>query len=178
MFRTFAITAAALTLGIVAAPAAAALPGGNGQLAFDTDRDGNNELYKSNADGSGATNLSTHLNFDETPVWSPDGTRIAFTSERDGNSEIYTASADGTGVTRITTNAVYDGYPAWSPDGTRIALTSLRDGNYEIYTMNPDGSGATRLTNSGGTDYQSSWSRTAPGSRSRASATATSRSTP
>ena len=128
------------------------------RIAFDSDRDGNWEVYVMNADGSGVTRLTGNDAVDGSPSWSPDGRRIAFDSKRDGNREIYVMNADGSSVTRLTHNPADDGYPSWSPDGRRIAFDSKRDGNREIYVMNADGSGVTRLTYNGANDLFPDWS--------------------
>src|SRR6266581_8295582 len=128
------------------------------QIAFESDRDGNAEIYLMNADGRGVVRLSNNPSYDAEPAWSPDGTKIAFESNRDGNFEIYTMNADGTGVVRLTNNPSDDGEPAWSPDGTKIAFASNRDGNSEIYTMNADGTNQIRLTNNAATDDWPAWS--------------------
>ncbi|TMI56052.1 hypothetical protein E6H18_08185, partial [Candidatus Bathyarchaeota archaeon] len=120
----------------------------NGKIAFVSDRDGNNEIYTMNPDGTGVTRLTFDTvvsHNDLSPAWSPDGTKIAFASDRDGNYEIYTMNADGSGPTRLTISVRSDLNPAWSPDGTKIAFSTNRDGNYDIYVMNVDGSGQTRL---------------------------------
>ena len=118
-----------------------------GRIAFDSDRDGNFEVYVMNTDGSGLTRLTSNPAGDGSPAWSPDGTRIAFVSDRDGNFEVYVMNADGSGLTRLTDDPASDDSPAWSPDGSRIAFHSDRDGNSEVYVMNADGTGLTRLTN-------------------------------
>ena len=126
------------------------------RIAFDSDRDGNSEVYVMNADGSGVTRLTYNDAFDVFPAWSPDGRRIAFDSDRDGNLEIYVMNADGTGVTRLTYNNAGDGFPDWSPDGRRIAFGTGRDGNPAIYVM--DASGVTRLTQNDALDVAPAWS--------------------
>src|SRR5256885_2251960 len=56
-----------------------------GKIAFTSNRDGNDEIYVMNADGTGVTRLTNDPASDSQPAWSPDGSRIAFTSTRDGN---------------------------------------------------------------------------------------------
>jgi len=64
-------------------------------IAFDSDRDGNWEIYVMGTDGSGETNLTNNPADEAASSWSPDGKMIAFQSNRDGNSEIYIMNADG-----------------------------------------------------------------------------------
>jgi Tol biopolymer transport system component/outer membrane protein OmpA-like peptidoglycan-associated protein len=116
------------------------------RIAFQSDRDGDPDVYVMNADGSDVRQLTNSPGFDGAPSWSPDGTRIAFASERTGNSDVFVMGADGSGQTPITQTPGFDSRPAWSPDGSRIAFESDRDGNIEMYAAAPDGSGPTRLT--------------------------------
>ena len=128
------------------------------KIAFTSNRDGNEEIYLMNAEGSGLTNLTNNAANDFSPAWSPYGKKIAFTSYRDGNEEIYVMNADGSGQINLTNNAADDLYPAWSPDGKKIAFTSYRGGNDEIYVMNADGSGQTNLTKNAAYDANPTWS--------------------
>ncbi len=133
----------------------------NGQIAFYSSRDGSDNIYVMNADGTGQTRLTTVVGQHAGPAWSPDGTQITFHGIRDGDShEIYTMNADGSEQTRLTDSAGHDVWPSWSPDGTEIAFISRRDGPTggqdlnEIYVMNADGTGETRITdNTSGEDY-------------------------
>jgi len=129
-----------------------------GRIAFESNRDGNAEIYVMNGDGSRQTRLTNNSGDDSAPAWSPDGSRIAFTSNRDGNADIYVMNADGSAQTRLTNNLGADWAPIWSPDGSRIAFESYRDGNWEIYVMNANGSGQTNLTNNPGADWTPAWS--------------------
>jgi len=136
----------------------AAFPGVNGKIAFDSNRDGNEEIYVINPDGTGETRLTNNPASQHHASWSPNGTKIAFNNHQDGNTEIYVMNADGTGQTNLTNNSAEDAGPGWSPDGTRIAFASNRDGNFEIYIMNADGTGQTRITNNPEGDGEPDWS--------------------
>ena len=78
-------------------------------------RDGNDEIYVMNADGTRQTRLTINPASDWFPAWSADGAKIAFSSFRDGYEQIYVMSADGSGLTRLTNNVGNDTSPAWSP---------------------------------------------------------------
>ena len=125
-----------------------------GRIAFVSDRDGNNEIYVMNADGSGVRRLTDNQANDLAPSWSPDGQRITFVSDR----EIYVMNANGSDVRRLTNDPAGDWGPDWSPDGQRITFVSDRDGNNEIYVMNADGSGVRRLTDDPADDLNPIWS--------------------
>ncbi len=126
----------------------------DGKIAFTSDRDGDEEIFVMNADGTGVTQLTDNDVDDRSPVWSPDGTQIALTGEGDGDEEIFVMNADGTGVTQLTDNDGRDWIPVWSPDVKQIAFVSDRDGDEEIFVMNADGSNVVSLGQQG---YPTSW---------------------
>ncbi len=128
-------------------------------IAFSSNRDGNDEIYVMNPDGSGQTRLTDDPESDLHPSFSGDQSFITFSSTRDGNAEIYVMNADdGSSVTRLTNNSASDTQPSFSRDGLRIAFRSNRDGNDEIYVMNADGSNQTRITNNNLSDSDPSFS--------------------
>jgi Tol biopolymer transport system component len=128
------------------------------QIAFRSQRDGNDEIYLMKADGTCQLNLTNDSGDDWSPAWSPDGKRIAFAHFFDGNpfTDIAVINIDGTGFQRLTEGG--GEYPDWSPDGTRIAFASARAGNYELYVMNADGANQIRLTDNPAYDMLPTWS--------------------
>lgn len=73
---------------------------------------------------------------DESPRWSPDGTRIAFKSNRGGNQyDIYVMNADGSHPVRVTDHPANDNDPAWMPDGQSLIFNSERDSRGDLYRV-------------------------------------------
>lgn len=132
---------------------AAAFPGANGKIYFDSPRgfSGNYEILSIDAGGSDRFNLTDNEAGDFSPAASSDGQRIAFTSNRDGNLEIYGMNASGAGQTRLTNDPAADTDPAFAPDGQRIVFVrSGSSGNGDIWAMDADGSDQVNLTDSPG----------------------------
>jgi TolB protein len=133
--------------GLSAATSAAfdVVAAGAGRIAFESDRDGNAEIYSMGADASGVVRLTGDPATDFEPAWSPDRQRLAFVSYRAGKPDIYTMNADGSGLAALTDSSFY---PAWSHDatrlagsrGTRVCRMGCGIGNPRILVMNSDGS--------------------------------------
>ncbi len=98
----------------------------NCKIVFVSNRDGNNEIYKCNLDGSNITRLTNNPAAEGQPTWSPDGARIAFIRSNTsyGAGDLFIMTADGSNVTQVTFNK-HVMYPAWSPDNIRIAFTEV-----------------------------------------------------
>ena len=116
-------------------PSPTLVGGGQGQIAFASDREDNiPNIWMVNVDGDGLVQLTGIVEGACQPTWSPDGMRMAFTApcrrnrESYAGSSLYTINVDGSGLTQLPINPG-DGYdPTWSPDGQRIAFVSLRIG--------------------------------------------------
>jgi hypothetical protein len=128
------------------------------KIAFQSDRDGDDEIFIMNSDGSNLVQLTDNSDGDSHPTWSPDGSKIAFRSNRDGDWEIFTMNSDGSDVVQLTDDSYSNAFPSWSPDGRQIAFSSDRDDDWEIFIMNSDGSNLVQLTDNSYTDDFPSWS--------------------
>ena len=153
-FGAVVVSVLAALLG--SAPATATFRGGNGRIAFQSNRDGDFQIFVMNADGSAQTKLTTQ-GANAYPAWSPDGSRIAFVSTRTGTTQIFVMNADGRGPIQVTNDGMTKVSPAWSPDGTKIAFSGFGGGNYDIWVTTLDGTSLTNVTNNPAEDIDPSW---------------------
>jgi Tol biopolymer transport system component len=140
------------------------------RIAFDSNRDGDREIYTMRPDGSRVQQLTFNGDRidDGFPAWSPDGRRIAFNSgftpgpHDVSHWEIYTMRADGRDQTRLTFQTA-DFQPRWSPDGRKLVFTSFREAtpplfeNSESYTMRADGSQQVNRSRHPEPDFDPDW---------------------
>ncbi|MEI6084799.1 MAG: DUF5050 domain-containing protein [Verrucomicrobiota bacterium] len=138
------------------------LPVTAGRIIFNTQRDGDYEVYAMNPDGSALVNLTHTNSFDVIPRVSYDGKTIVFMSDRDqpGYMDIWKMNSDGSGLVNLTQTNLY-GSSLWAAapnfDASKIVYMGPRTntgGGYNLYVMNGDGSGQTNLTaNTGDGDF-------------------------
>ena len=161
-----AALAAIVAMTGVAREAEAAFPGGNGKIAFESDRTtgkgvnnptGDVEIFAMDVKGTNLKNLTNNSVYDGAPDWSPSGAKIAFTSNRNSSDDIYSMNADGSGQTRLTRNATAESFAIWSPNGRKIAFQTLRQGDYELFTMRANGESQMPLTNNAFADLAPDW---------------------
>ena len=93
-------------------------------LAYDSDLNGNADIFVVAADGGTARQLTEDPADDMWPDWSPDGSQLAFHSFRTGHRAIFTMNADGSGVSAVTASPMHQRYAVW---GTNNSLAFLRD---------------------------------------------------
>ena len=124
------------------------------KIIFVSNKNGNEDIYSINLDGSELTQLTDYAGKDAYPAPSPDGKKIAYTSDIKGYWQIMTMNRDGTDKVQITDDPARSGYPTWSFDGRYIFYEVRKDGDWEIYRVNSDGSNRKRLTfNAGSYDW-------------------------
>jgi Tol biopolymer transport system component len=128
------------------------------ELAFSSDRAGNQDVWKMPVGGKQAVQLTANPVPDWNPAWSPDGRQLAFYSHRSGNRDIWVMPSAGGSATQLTRTSELEAGGAWSPDGRRIVFRSERTGDSEIWVMNQDGSDPRQLTHDPAGDYGATWS--------------------
>lgn len=103
-----------------------------GWIVFDSNRDGEFDIYKMKPDGSSVIRLTDHPFWDIYPDWSPDGTRIVFARHEPGRTRgqgsICIMEADGTNQHVVATEGTF---PQFMPDGRGIIFE--RDRRSVIY---------------------------------------------
>lgn len=128
------------------------------QIAFFSDRDGNNEIYVVDADGKNLRRLTFDPGDDKEPAWSPDGRRIVFASDRDGPLNLWMMNSDGSQQRRFTDYRLGKAaIPAWSPDGRWIAFTSSMRLGWRVSIIDSEGRQERVLANERG-DCRPAWS--------------------
>lgn len=91
------------------------------QLVFSSNRDGNEEIYAMNVDGSGQRRLAARAAYsDSSPAWSPDGSMVVFASRElsagaTAKSALWLMSAAGAGQRQLTASNFNDYAPSWQP---------------------------------------------------------------
>jgi Tol biopolymer transport system component len=115
--------------------------GPGSEIVFESNRDGNWELYLLDVAGDGVpVRLTDDPGNDINAYWTPDGSAVYFQTDRDGNWEIYRLDFDddmlGGTLTPITNNNLEDQMPVVSHDGTLLAWLQQDDfGFYNLMLM-------------------------------------------
>ena len=122
------------------------------KIAFGSTRDGVNQIFVMNRDGSNVHRLTSGPAINTTPTWSPSGTQIAFTSARTGDPAIYIIGADGSNLQRLTSDGYAD-RPTWSPAPfNEIAYASRTGSGLDIKVIDIATRKVTQLTFGEGTN--------------------------
>ncbi len=111
------------------------------RFVYQSDRDGNWEIYLMDVDGEQEVRLTNNLAQDEMPVFSPEENIIAFTSTRDDtakksrpekNRNIFLMDLQNGKIAREIVHEADDWYPALIGDGREIVFVSERDDQRDV----------------------------------------------
>ena len=117
-------------------------------------------IWRIDADGKQPpVKLISSTQYDSSPQYSPDGSRIAFRSNRSGSNEIWVSDSTGKIPVQLTRyGGPLTGTPRWSPDGMNIAFDTRPEGQADIYVVSSIGGAPRRVTRSEYEDVVPSWS--------------------
>ena len=114
-------------------------------------------IWKMDADGGHAEQL-TPIGFrDAIPSVTADGAFIVFQSNRSGKMEIWRMRTDGSDLRQITSGDGINSNPSVTPDGSWIFYMNERGGQSSVWRVTADGREAVRLV-----DGESSYPRVSP----------------
>ncbi|NCC31817.1 MAG: hypothetical protein EOM24_07295, partial [Chloroflexia bacterium] len=105
------------------------------QLLFVSKRDGDEEIYRMNVDGSGLLRLTATPGPDTAPAWSPDSGTVAFVALAEDVEQIFLMHPDGTARHQLTALPGGSRWPSWSPDGRRIAFANCMGDEQAVATI-------------------------------------------
>ena len=91
-----------------------------GRIVFQSDMDGDNEIYLLTSDD--LKKLTDNTWDDIYPRWSPDGKRIVFSANSAGRYQLYIMDDNGKNIIQLTTSPEDNMDPAWAPDGRSIVF--------------------------------------------------------
>jgi len=140
-----------------------------GRITFQSDREGNDEIFTINAgDGANPIRITNNPTFDFDPDRSSDGARVVWVSNRDAvdNLELYTAAADGSNIRRLTNNPANDTEPAVQPLPSATTLGTVQLGAATYTVSEGQRTLDITVTRTGGTGAASVEIATVPGSAS------------
>ena len=152
-----AVAVSAVFALAVLALAACGSRSGDALIVFASDRDGNLEIYSTDASGDNQINLTNTPENEFSPEVSPDRTLVAFQSGAVGGTTIDVMQLDGSARTTVSLAAGDHSSQRWSPSSRRLAFIAEQGGETSVFTAHADGSGASLLTPVSG-DQVGDWS--------------------
>lgn len=94
------------------------------------------DIWSASTKGGRAFPLTSHLELDAYPVFSPDGKWLAFGSLRNGNWDVFIMPAMGGRAIQLTWHSGHEIPFGWSPDSRRISFAARRNPpKYAVYTV-------------------------------------------
>jgi serine/threonine protein kinase/Tol biopolymer transport system component len=97
----------------------------------------NNDLWLSDVTGGNVTRFTFNPANDQSPVWSPDGSRVVWASNREGLFHLYEKAASGAGQDVLLLKSDYFKFPTdWSRDGRFIIYRQIHPKTkYDVWVL-------------------------------------------
>lgn len=133
------------------------------QLVFESNRDGDWELFVIDSDGSNEEQLTINSFEDRNPSWHPDGDKILFESNRSGSFRLYMLNLFDRSVKPILLDN-FDLEPTtarFSPNGEQVAFSADSDPGtaaLNLYRTGSNGGEVNQLTNAAHRSFYGAWS--------------------
>ncbi len=112
------------------------------QIAFQSNRSGNTDLYVMDRDGEEVRQITSHQAGDYYPTWTPDGKGLIFSTDRNGRAElgrqdldVYSIDVDTGKLTALVTDGANEIFPRMSPDGNKVAYVSDHVSDRRVYHL-------------------------------------------
>jgi len=128
------------------------------KIAFVGKKNGIEQIYAMDLDGSNMVRLTYNKSINLSPVWSPDGNKLLFTSYMQKNPDLYMLDLLDGRLTTISKRPGLNISPSFSPNGREIAVSLSFTGSPEIYLINLQGKILKQLTNTSGINVSPSFS--------------------
>ena len=127
-------------------------------LAFQSDRDGHQELYLMDYDGHNQRKISAHKSTSGYSDWSGKGDAIAYMSYFSGTPGIYYVDLATSRKIPVFRKEPLNLSPSFSPDGRNIAFAHSSNSNVDVYLCPRNCEEPRRLTTSSAIDTNPSFS--------------------
>ncbi len=117
----------------------------DGKVVYASRTGENWDIWISNADGSGAKQLTADVFIDHEPSVSYDGRYVVFQSNRSGARNIWRIDANGN-LKQLTEGNYVDANPICSADGRTVIFVSQRSGTMSLWKVSIEGGSPVQLT--------------------------------
>ena len=104
-------------------------------IFFESDRDGNLEIYSIDPSGEHESNFTNSGQNEFNPVVSPDRRSVAFLSGSENQNHIEVMTVSASERVPVTQGNFRHTDITWSPDNDRIAYTMYQDGLHQIMVV-------------------------------------------
>ncbi|MCZ6618238.1 MAG: amidohydrolase, partial [Gammaproteobacteria bacterium] len=126
-------------------------------LSLDVSPDGHTlvleilgDLYTLPIEGGEATPLTTGMQFDSQPRFSPDGRKLTFISDKSGAENVWIMDVDGGGLKKLSNGGdrIEFASPTWAPDSSHVVASRTSWGlrTFELWAYHVDGGKGVQLT--------------------------------